>query len=106
MKAPCSFTKTFLLALAAGFHPDELAAPGWKRQTNPRARSMIFRVDGMLTRPVDGKEVEFGKGWGTPIRLRNMRWEGGIDRADVGGALCRHCGRCGENVSGHRSLDH
>ena len=34
-----------------------------------------------LTRPatclVDGKEVEFGKGWETPIELRNMRWEGG-----------------------------
>jgi hypothetical protein len=40
-----------------------------------------------LTRPatclVDGKEVEFGKGWKTPIELRNMRWEGGGDRADI-----------------------
>jgi dienelactone hydrolase len=40
-----------------------------------------------LTRPatclVDGKEVEFGKGWDAPIELRNMRWEGGVDRADV-----------------------
>ena len=40
-----------------------------------------------LTRPatclVDGKEVEFGKGWETPIELRNMRWEGGVDRADM-----------------------
>lgn len=26
---------------------------------------------------VDGKEVEFGKGWDVPIELRNMRWEGG-----------------------------
>jgi len=27
---------------------------------------------------VDGKEVEFGKGWDVPIELRNMRWEGGV----------------------------
>ena len=26
---------------------------------------------------MDGKEVEFGKGWEPPIELRNMRWEGG-----------------------------
>ena len=32
------------------------------------------------TCPVDGKEVEFGKGWETPIELRNMRWEGGFDK--------------------------
>lgn len=32
---------------------------------------------------VDGKEVEFGKGWDVPIELRNMRWEGGVDRTDV-----------------------
>jgi hypothetical protein len=36
-----------------------------------------------LTCSVDGKEVEFGKGWETPIELRNMRWEGGVDRADL-----------------------
>jgi len=38
-----------------------------------------------MTRPatclVDGKEVEFGKGWGKPIELRNMRWEGGRNSA-------------------------
>lgn len=32
---------------------------------------------------VDGKEVEFGKGWDVPIELRNMRWEGGVDQVDV-----------------------
>jgi len=32
---------------------------------------------------VDGKEVEFGKGWDVPIELRNMRWEGGVERVDV-----------------------
>jgi dienelactone hydrolase len=39
----------------------------------------------VLSRPatclIDGKEVEFGKGWETPIELRNMRWEVGVDRA-------------------------
>ncbi len=35
------------------------------------------------TCPVDGKEVEFGKGWETPIELRNMRWEGGDDPTDM-----------------------
>lgn len=32
---------------------------------------------------VDGKEVEFGKGWDQPIELRNMRWEGGVNQVDV-----------------------
>lgn len=32
---------------------------------------------------VDGKDVEFGKGWDVPIQLRNMRWVGGVERVDV-----------------------
>ena len=80
----------------------EAAGPSWSQTMCMDALKNLGRVDMLkkdssdplssweivtelnLTRPatcpVDGKEVEFGKGWETPIELRNMRWEGGVDK--------------------------